>query len=81
MRKPDLVVVARQHFHNAQVAPRHCRSRLAQWTLHYAVCQYVNRENSRTVRPAPDRPYPGTVACKTCRPPTPQEGATHGPRQ
>lgn len=67
MHLPDLVVISRQTRYDTQ-KPRRVKAKQPQWTLHRSDCPYVKRANTSTLLPAPERPYPGTVACKTCKP-------------
>lgn len=39
------------------------------WTAHRAECQYLHRVKTEILA-APATPYPNTVACQLCKPPT-----------
>jgi hypothetical protein len=79
MHLPGLVVIARQTRYNTQQPRRRTKVKESQWTLHKADCPYVQRMKRGAPLPAPAHPYPGTVACRTCKPPTsPQEAPADG---
>lgn len=78
MHLKDLVVVARQHHWNTQTLPRARRSRNPQWTLHRTDCNYVTGRPNVKALPAPEKAYPGTVACSVCKPDTPRKDLADG---
>ena len=70
MHRADHVIVKRKN----NSAPRNGgRFRKPEWTLHRADCFYLVRTPNVTTLPAPQTPYPGTVACKLCKPDQEQE--------
>lgn len=53
------------------------RRQVRNWTLHRVTCGYLRRAPV-AVHPAPADPYPGTVACQSCKPDLEMEASGNG---